>query len=112
MRRAIISQGLFCIAVAAMLAGCTAVPTSHQPRADAPSQWASPLAGGETNGPSADVQWWKSFQDPELDSLIGRAAESNLNIRAAFARVRQARYERQIVQGGFWPRLDATASYS
>jgi NodT family efflux transporter outer membrane factor (OMF) lipoprotein len=103
---------LFIFVVAAMLTGCTVGPNYHEPPANAPSKWASPLNGGETNGPSADVQWWKSFRDPELDSLIARAAESNLNIRAAFARVRQARFERGIAKGGFWPTLDTTASYS
>ncbi len=111
--RSIIPSSFFLTgALAAVLAGCTVGPNYHEAPADAPSKWASPLGGGETNGPSADIQWWKSFHDPELDSLITRAAESNLNIRAALARVRQARYERQIVQGGLWPTLNANASYS
>jgi NodT family efflux transporter outer membrane factor (OMF) lipoprotein len=103
---------LVCLAAAALLAGCTVGPDYHTPPSHPPSQWASPLDGGETNRSSADVQWWKSFRDPELDSLITRAAESNLNIRAAWARVRQARFERGLAKADFWPTLDANASYT
>jgi outer membrane protein, multidrug efflux system len=105
-------NSFFLFVVAALLAGCEVGPDYREPQADAPAQWASPLRGTVTNLVSADVQWWKSFRDPELDSLIIRAAQSNLNITAAWARVRQARFERAIAKGGFWPNLDATASYS
>jgi outer membrane protein, multidrug efflux system len=97
---------------AALLAGCTVGPNYHEPPSSAPSEWASPFGGGETNGSSGDARWWKSFQDPELDSLIARAAESNLTVRAACARVRQARFEQAMAKGAFWPNLDATASYT
>jgi NodT family efflux transporter outer membrane factor (OMF) lipoprotein len=94
------------------MAGCTVGPNYQRPPANPPTGWASPLSGGETNVPSADAQWWKSFHDPELDSLIVRAAESNLNLRAAWARVLQARAQRGIAAAGFWPTIDANASYT
>jgi NodT family efflux transporter outer membrane factor (OMF) lipoprotein len=95
-----------------LLAGCTVGPNYKPPQTNAPPQWASPLSGGETNSATADIQWWKSFGDPELDSLIARAAESNLNLRAAWARVRQSRFQRNIVSANFWPTIDANASYT
>jgi NodT family efflux transporter outer membrane factor (OMF) lipoprotein len=94
------------------MAGCTVGPNYQRPPANPPTGWASPLSGGETNVPSADAQWWKSFHDPELDSLIVRAAESNLNLRAAWARVLEARAQRGIAAAGFWPTIDANASYT
>ncbi|HEX3720767.1 MAG TPA: efflux transporter outer membrane subunit [Verrucomicrobiae bacterium] len=97
---------------AVVMAGCTVGPNYQRPPANPPTGWASPLSGGETNVPSADAQWWKSFHDPELDSLIVRAAESNLNLRAAWARVLQARAQRGIAAAGFWPTIDANASYT
>ncbi|HMA48783.1 MAG TPA: efflux transporter outer membrane subunit [Magnetospirillaceae bacterium] len=36
-------------------------------------------------------RWWTGFNDPILDKLIDRALEQNLDIAAAYARVRQAR---------------------
>jgi NodT family efflux transporter outer membrane factor (OMF) lipoprotein len=107
------AETLFLFLVAgALLAGCTVGPNYHRPPANPPSEWVSPMTGGETNTPSADAQWWKSFHDPELDSLIVRAAESNLDLRASLARVRQARALRQIASAALWPTIDANASYT
>jgi NodT family efflux transporter outer membrane factor (OMF) lipoprotein len=100
------------LVAATLLPGCAVGPNYHPPPSHPPSEWASPLAGVETNRSSADVQWWKSFRDPELDSLIFRAAQSNLNLRGAWARVRQARYECQLATADFWPTVDANASYT
>ena len=35
--------------------------------------------------------WWQEFEDPELNSLVGRALGANLDLRSAFDRVRAAR---------------------
>lgn len=35
--------------------------------------------------------WWTAFGDPALDKLVSKALASNLDIKAAFARLRQAR---------------------
>src|SRR6185437_12106303 len=35
--------------------------------------------------------WWRVFEDPVLDDLVGRAVAGNLDLRQAEARVRQAR---------------------
>ena len=98
--------------LAGLLAGCTVGPDYHPPKTAAPAQWVSPPDGGETNLPAADAAWWKSFQDAELDSLVARAAQSNLNIRAAVARVREARAAARVVSAGLAPTLDATVSYT
>jgi NodT family efflux transporter outer membrane factor (OMF) lipoprotein len=107
-----LNSPLILLAITALLAGCNVGPNYRPPQTQPPSQWASTLTGGETNSPSADIQWWKSFRDPELDSLISRAAESNLNLRAAWARVRQARLQRTVAKADFWPNLDANGSYT
>jgi len=70
------------------------------------------MAGGETNlGPSID-SWWKSFKDPQLDSLIERAAKANLDLRIAGARVREARALYRIAASQLWPTIDAGGSYA
>jgi multidrug efflux system outer membrane protein len=38
-----------------------------------------------------EAAWWTVFEDPVLDDLIERSGMSNLDLRAAFDRVRQAR---------------------
>jgi len=98
--------------LAQMLTGCAVGPDYHPPKASAPSQWTSSLAGGETNGPVDLVQWWKSFGDTNLDSLITRAIQSNLTLRIAEARVREARAQKGVISGRLWPSLGSSVGYS
>ena len=77
-----------------------------------PAHWASPLAGGETNGPADLAAWWKNFSDTNLDSLMAMAVQSNLTLRIAEAHVREARAERAWSSGGLWPSVGSSASYS
>ena len=84
---------LSAVALLAFLAGgCANLPSVgpdyHKPETKAPAHWSEPLAGGETNAAAATAAWWKNFHDAELDSLIERAASSNLDLRIAQARVR------------------------
>jgi NodT family efflux transporter outer membrane factor (OMF) lipoprotein len=98
--------------LAGLLAGCTVGPDYHPPKTAAPAQWVSPQSGGESNGPAAEAAWWKSFHDEELNSLMVRAAQSNLNLRAAVARVREARAAARVVSADLSPTLDAAGSYA
>jgi multidrug efflux system outer membrane protein len=95
----------------AMLGGCAVGPNYHPPETATPAQWSSPLAGGETNNAPADAAWWKKFNDPELDSLIARAAQSNLTLHAAAARVREARAARGVAAADFGPTVNTSAAY-
>ena len=92
--------------------GCAVGPNYHQPNVPAPAHWGEPLNGGETGGPAAAADWWKNFRDPELDSLISRAAQSNLDLKIAQARVREARAEYGVAVGNLWPTVDASGSYA
>jgi NodT family efflux transporter outer membrane factor (OMF) lipoprotein len=56
--------------------------------------------------------WWKTFHDPELDSLINRAAQANLDVKIAEARVREARAQLGAADADFGPTVDATGSYT
>jgi NodT family efflux transporter outer membrane factor (OMF) lipoprotein len=104
------------VALLALLAGgCASIPSVgpdyHKPDVSTPAQW-SPMAGGETNAAAATAAWWKNFHDAELDSLITRAACSNLDLRIAQARVREARAQYRIASADFWPTLDADGSFA
>ncbi len=78
------------------LAGCVVGPDYHAAATGAPAAWISPAAVGVTDRAGAPSSWWASFNDGELDSLIERAVRSNLDLRVAEARLRQAR----AVRGG------------
>jgi multidrug efflux system outer membrane protein len=93
-----------------------------QPATRNTTRWPSPPSGGETNPgahgvtrPTPDASgaaWWQSFHDPELNSLILRAGQSNLNLRAAVARVREARAAVRVISADYGPTIDATGSYA
>jgi NodT family efflux transporter outer membrane factor (OMF) lipoprotein len=96
----------------ALVAGCAVGPYYQPPKMNAPAQWNSSLTGGETNSPAALAAWWKNFGDTNLDSLIMTAVRSNLDLRIAEARAREARADRDVAAGGLWPSLGSSASYS
>jgi multidrug efflux system outer membrane protein len=95
-----------------VVAGCAVGPNYHQPEISMPEQWSEPLVRGETNSAGSVAGWWKNFNDPELDSLIGRAVQSNLDLHIAEARVREARAEYGVAVGNLWPTVDASGSYT
>ena len=96
--------------------GCANIPSVgpnyHAPETKTPAHWSEPLVGGETNSAAATAAWWKSFHDAELDSLIERAASSNLDLRIAQARVREARAQYGIAVGNLLPTVDASGSFA
>jgi NodT family efflux transporter outer membrane factor (OMF) lipoprotein len=92
--------------------GCAVGPNYQPPAVSAPTKWSEPLAGGETNSGVELAAWWKQFHDAELDSLIQRAGQSNLDLHMAQARVREARAQYGIVVADFLPTVDASGSYA
>jgi outer membrane protein, multidrug efflux system len=91
-------------------AGCAVGPNYHPTPASAAPAWDAPVTNGLTDRASAASSWWASFNDAELDSLIGRAAQSNLDLRVAEARLRQARAVRAGSAADLAPQLNASAS--
>jgi NodT family efflux transporter outer membrane factor (OMF) lipoprotein len=85
-------------------------PNYHPPQMSVPSAWVS-SPEQETIAVNL-VQWWTIFNDPNFTSLIDRAVESNLDLKQAESRIRQARATRRVVSAGLWPTIDATGSYS
>ncbi|MBW4054922.1 MAG: efflux transporter outer membrane subunit [Proteobacteria bacterium] len=55
-------------------------------------------------------RWWELYNDPELNTLEGRVAISNLNIASAEAQYRQARAVVQAAKAGYYPSLSIGAS--
>ena len=79
-----------------LLAGCAVGPNYKRPQAAVPTQWTvAPTRGTETKLPETD-EWWASFQDPELNSLVERSASRNLDLKLALERVQEARAARGV----------------
>ena len=73
-----------------------------------PTTQASSIANASATPP---VEWWTTFRDSELESLIQRAAKQNLNLRQAGSRVRQARAQRGVTGSDLFPRLNGDGGY-
>jgi outer membrane protein, multidrug efflux system len=102
--------------ISSILSGCAVVgPDYKRPKASVPSQWSgSTKSGAVVSQTAVDEElshWWTAFNDPVLTSLEERAASSNLNLKLAEARIRQARATRAVVAGGLGPALDTSGSY-
>ena len=51
------------------------------------------------------ARWWESFDDAELNSLVRRSIESNLDLRIAIARLQETRELEWATVGGYVPGL-------
>ena len=99
-------------AVPFTLSACAAVgPNYARPQMSPPGQYR--FAGDQVQAESlADAPWWQVFADPALQALVRDAIVNNLDLRAAVARVEQARAQAGIAKSFLYPQLDGTASYT
>jgi NodT family efflux transporter outer membrane factor (OMF) lipoprotein len=83
------------LAIAVTLAGCAVGPDYQRPSALMPGEYlsqASEKAAQATGSATTDLtQWWRILNDRELDSLVARARESNLDLAIALDRLQEAR---------------------
>jgi NodT family efflux transporter outer membrane factor (OMF) lipoprotein len=91
------------------LAGCTVGPPYHSPKPSAAQRFAETNSLVNTNEPVAE--WWKTFNDPELDHLIDLALTGNYDLQIADARISQSRFQRNIAAADLFPTADANGSY-
>jgi NodT family efflux transporter outer membrane factor (OMF) lipoprotein len=106
--------------LAPLLAGCTLGPNFEAPKPAAPDSWFSARqtpapAPANASFPIAtpiEAQWWKSFRDPILTGLVERVAGSNLDVRAAGARIAQSRAQLIVTGAGNLPQINGNTSYS
>jgi NodT family efflux transporter outer membrane factor (OMF) lipoprotein len=105
-------------AAALVLASCSVGPSYRTPKPNVPDRFVgsaearpgSPGGGAASPAVLDLANWWKSLDDPELDSLVDRAVKNNLDIEVALVRLQQARtYEAEVV-GHALPEVDATAA--
>ncbi|MEZ0260501.1 MAG: efflux transporter outer membrane subunit [Alphaproteobacteria bacterium] len=62
-----------------------------------------------TEAPAINADWWRNFGSAELDGLMDRALEQNNDLRAAIARINQARAAMKIAGASAYPSVDASA---
>ena len=93
-----------------LLMGCAVGPNYKQPQVQVPKQWTvAPARGTSTKPPETD-EWWSSFHDPELNSLVARTVDRNLDLKLALERVQEARAASGVARSGYFPSIDADVS--
>jgi NodT family efflux transporter outer membrane factor (OMF) lipoprotein len=98
------------------LAACAVGPAYHTPKSDLPPSFAAGLAAelaakseGSISAPDP-AAWWRALNDQELNSLVERAVQSNLDLEIALDRLQQARTYEALVLGTALPEVDASAA--
>ncbi len=82
-------------AAALLLGGCGVRTQGRVPTPPVPAAYAAGGSDPAVRADSADLkEWWKTFRDPLLDSLVQRTIAGNLDLRMAQERVREARATR------------------
>src|SRR5690606_18168527 len=101
--------------LALAMAGCAVGPSYQRPDVDMPAAFKeatlSPEAAEHWKAAQpADAlergQWWAVFQDAALDDLERRAMDANQNLKAAAARVEQARALQRDARSDRFPTVD------
>jgi multidrug efflux system outer membrane protein len=113
-----------------VLSGCSMAPTYQKPQVGEPGEFkearaeSNPRAApqvddraptseagswkpAQPSDHSARGAWWAVFADPALDDLEERALAANQGLRAAVARVSEARAINQSARAALFPTLDA-----
>jgi NodT family efflux transporter outer membrane factor (OMF) lipoprotein len=95
------------------MSACSFAPIYKVPESPPPSaaykesgDWkAAEPADSQLRGP-----WWKIFQDADLDALEDQVADANQDLKAAYARLLQARAATRIARADLFPTLTVGAS--
>ncbi|MFN3076934.1 MAG: efflux transporter outer membrane subunit [Alphaproteobacteria bacterium] len=87
----------------ALLSGCSVGEDYQRPEVAVPAAWAE---SAEPVWP--DVDWWRRFNSPVLETLMRRAMDGNFDLAAAMARVRQADAQVGIAGASLLPNLGAS----
>jgi NodT family efflux transporter outer membrane factor (OMF) lipoprotein len=100
-------------ALLVLLGGCSLAPRYERPAMPTPPP-AFKEAGDWKLAVPADAAprgaWWTVFGDGDLDALESQVSDSNQNLKAALARLEQARAQTRAARSGWFPTLTANAS--
>lgn len=96
--------GCICLFLLLLLSSCTKVgPDFSKPETPLVQEW-SKIDGVQQTDINANIeQWWQSFNDPTLTTIVKYAYNQNLNLQVAGLRILQARAHLGIALGSLYP---------
>jgi NodT family efflux transporter outer membrane factor (OMF) lipoprotein len=95
----------------AVLGGCALGPSYRTPRVATPGEFDAAQPQPAAAGAPSQVDpaaWWRSLEDPELDSLVERAVSGNPDLLVALDRLQAARTYEAAVAGTVLPEAEAS----
>jgi NodT family efflux transporter outer membrane factor (OMF) lipoprotein len=94
--------------------GCAVGPKYHPPVVQAPPAYKElgDWKPAQPNDQNLGGEWWKIFQDPQLDALEAQVNVSNQNLKIAEAQFRQARAALRYNRADYFPTVTAGLSGS
>jgi outer membrane protein, multidrug efflux system len=101
------------VAVLAALSGCSLAPHYERPATPTPPDTFKEAGDWKVAAPADTAprgEWWQVFQDPDLDALEKQVTDANQSLKAAFARLEQAKAQTRIERAALFPSLDANAA--
>lgn len=75
-----------------------------------PQQWSYQSAYSQKL--PTDDNWWKTFEDSTLDSLINLAERNNYNLAAALSRIEMAKKTLDVAKAAYFPTLNIDAGWT
>jgi len=105
MKMGFLIAAIFLLNIVAFASG----PKYKKPEVETPQSWQSPVPWQPATPLDALPKdtWWKLFNDSELNEYEQRAMASNQTLKAAAARLTQARAFARVTASGLYPELDA-----
>ncbi|WP_172899888.1 efflux transporter outer membrane subunit [Bradyrhizobium erythrophlei] len=97
------------------MSSCSVGPDFNLPKAGLPKSYIARMNTSETVPASELVasvnlaQWWRSFRDPQLVSLVERSIAANPEIAITLARLQQARAQQFVAIGAALPNGELSA---
>jgi NodT family efflux transporter outer membrane factor (OMF) lipoprotein len=101
------------LSVAVMqLTGCVVGPKYHTPTVESPPAYkeVGDWKPAQPNDQNLGGEWWKVFQDPQLDALEQQVNVSNQNLKAAWAQFQQARAALRYYRADYYPTVTVDPS--
>jgi NodT family efflux transporter outer membrane factor (OMF) lipoprotein len=99
--------------LACAVGGCSLAPRYQRPTTAAPPPAYQEAGDWKVSAPADAIargRWWAVFGDAQLDALESQVTDANQDLKAALARLQEARAQTRIARAAYLPTLTARAA--
>jgi NodT family efflux transporter outer membrane factor (OMF) lipoprotein len=99
------------LALTLLFSGCSLVPAYKRPDAPLAERFDGAASISLANTTPVRSEWWRAYQDPELNALVERSLQNNFSLASAVATVEEARGNAERAGAPLYPSLTLGATY-